>query len=104
MYNIGGIFGASYFSGQTQYASFWGNMIAKGLPPTFALHLVPSQSDWSWIPNSPSNLSDYGSSELQAGNYNSSTYINSNNPQSLTIGSYSNSAWVFNMTNFAFGY
>lgn len=68
---MGGILGGAYFTGGTQYASFWGNMIAKGLPTTFAIHLLPSQSDWGWIPNAPSNLSAYGGSVLQAGNYNS---------------------------------
>lgn len=104
MYNIGGIFGAGYFTGYTQYASFWGNMIAKGLPSTFALNLVPSYNDWSWIPNAPANLSSYGESALQVGNYNGSSYQNPTNPTSLTIGSYSTDAWVFNLTSFAFGY
>ena len=104
MYNIGGIFGAGFFQGYTQYASFWGNMIAKGLPSTFALHLVPSESDWSWIPNAP-NLTALGyTSALQVGRYNGSTYANPSNPTSLTIGSYSVDAWVFNLTSFAFGY
>jgi hypothetical protein len=79
-------------------------MIAKGLPSTFALNLVPSYSDWSWIPNAPANLSSYGESALQVGNYNGSSYQNPTNPTSLTIGSYSTDAWVFNLTSFAFGY
>ena len=64
MYNIGGILGASYFAGQSAYGSLWANLIAKGIPATFALHLVPSVNDWSWIPNAPSNLSAYGSSSI----------------------------------------
>ena len=61
-YNVGGVFGAGYFTGYTQYGSFWSNMIAKGVPTTFAISLVPQEIDWSWIPNAPNVTNISGNS------------------------------------------
>jgi hypothetical protein len=94
--NINGVFGMSYFPDYIDMNSFWFNMIAQGYNTTVAFSLIPTESDYSWIPNQAdcSNTSN----TLMIGDYNRTEYIKPGSNGSLTVQSAFANVWIFDVT------
>jgi hypothetical protein len=71
--NINGVMGMSYWPSATEPQSFWSNMIAQGYNSTLAVSLLPTEQDYSWVPNAP-NLTQTSSSVI-VGQYNASEFV-----------------------------
>jgi hypothetical protein len=69
-------------------------MIAQGYATSLVVSLMPTESDYSWIPNAPT-LNQ--TSQVIVGDYNISDFINPTSNQ-LIVQTNADNMWVFNVT------
>lgn len=79
-------------------------MVAKGVQSTFAISLLPNETDWNWIPGHPNLTDDEIGSQLMIGEYNATQFLNADYPTELVATATNPNNWTFALSQFAFGY